>query len=275
MKSNFNFQRKFIASGNICVYLNDCATKRQLTTPMTVFIHGMWGSARIFEFWLRYADAMNIPAVAFDLRGHGSSRCTNGGLGHASILDYVADGNEVVDTFGKCYLVGHSMGALIARKVATENSNVLKVVSVTSAPEAGLDMMLAPSVMLKMMAPRYLSAMLFKKEFTLTAEDAEELMGNTLSGEDLEHMLRETNLESGRAARDITMQVHVDKLRIESLVIGAGCDNITRIGIQERIARRHGSEISYTNSGHMIPLDTQVNESVFMRITKFLGNSHN
>ena len=161
------------------------------------------------------------------------------------------------------------MGALIARKAATKNSNVLKVVSVTSAPEAG--MFLAPSVMLKMLKPSYFAAMLSGKEFVLTQQDACELMGNELILEDMNSLFSLTGAESGRAARDITNQVHVDKIKVPSLVIGAGRDHITRVGIQRQIARRHDSQYTeFTGACHMIPLDSNVQKLAFERITRFL-----
>lgn len=87
--------------------------------PTVVLLHGMLGSA---AYWRRVAEYLpGHDVVALDLLGFGGSPRPSG-----SAYDYASHGDAVVallDTLGlqgPVVLVGHSMGALIALRLAAE-----------------------------------------------------------------------------------------------------------------------------------------------------------
>src|SRR5574337_1467325 len=82
-----------------------------------LFVHGMWGGSWCWESHLRIAAEAGWDAWALNLRGHHGSRPV-ANLGRVGIHDYVQDVLDCLRALGEVVLVGHSMGGLIAQKVA-------------------------------------------------------------------------------------------------------------------------------------------------------------
>lgn len=100
-------------------------------TPL-LFIHGFGGD---LDNWLFNLEASSNPVYALDLPGHGqSTKALNGEPIEClsqTISEFVSTQN-----IGRCHLVGHSMGGLLAAKFAVENAS--SVASLTLLAPAGL-----------------------------------------------------------------------------------------------------------------------------------------
>ncbi|OGZ14864.1 MAG: hypothetical protein A3H76_06255 [Candidatus Lloydbacteria bacterium RIFCSPLOWO2_02_FULL_54_12] len=104
-----------------------------------VFIHGAGGAAWHWDSLLPHFAACGYPCYAPDLVGHGVSRES---IRTAGIYDYALDvehflTNVVLPRHSAPVVVGHSMGGLIAQKIA-ESVATAGVVLVTPAPPHGI-----------------------------------------------------------------------------------------------------------------------------------------
>ena len=87
--------------------------------PAVLFIHGYLADAREFEHWLPLFAERGFPAYSVHLRGRGGSEPSDR-LGHASMRDFVDDARDAMRDVGARFVVGHSMGGLIAQSLAAE-----------------------------------------------------------------------------------------------------------------------------------------------------------
>lgn len=101
-------------------------------TPSLLLLHGLFGQARNFaSVQRRLAERRHV--VALDLRNHGASP-------HADGMTYKTLANDVAETidaraYGRCDVVGHSMGGKTAMALAiTRHEAVRRLVVVDIAP---------------------------------------------------------------------------------------------------------------------------------------------
>jgi pimeloyl-ACP methyl ester carboxylesterase len=152
-------------------------------------------------------------------------------------------------------VIGHSMGGLVAQKVA-ERGRVRAAVFATSAAPHGIRVVTWP---LLMFLPHYALAMLRSREFVPTREDALHLIGNRLSPERQAWAFANLVPESACAARQIALgRITVDAaaIRCPTLVVGATDDRITPVAVQRKIAARYGSRyLEAPGHGHLPMLE--------------------
>ncbi|HLC51729.1 MAG TPA: alpha/beta hydrolase [Candidatus Nanoarchaeia archaeon] len=87
-----------------------------------VFIHGSAGSKKNFKYLVQELEKFNC--LAFDLIGFGSERKPKVKYD----LDlFMNDINGKINSTGKVILIGHSVGAILAKEYALRNSSVQKV----------------------------------------------------------------------------------------------------------------------------------------------------
>jgi len=219
-----------------------------------LFVHGMWGSNWYWESYLRAAAEAGWDAWALNLRGHGGSRPVPN-LGDVSVSDYVQDVLDCLRVLGEVVLVGHSMGGLVAQKVA-EVGGVRAAVFLTSAAPQGIVVLRWP--VLRRMA-RYAFPMAANRPFLATRPHADALLLNRLSPERRAEAYARLVPESGRAARELAFGlVPVDENRVEcpTLVVGAEWDQITPVGVQRRIAAKYDADyLEMAGHAHMLMLE--------------------
>ncbi len=107
------------------------------------FVHGMCGSKERFEQVMNFLADNGIICVASDLRGHGESIKDQNDLGYFYKSGYkalVSDVRKVtyfaLNKFPKLpfYLLGHSMGSLVARIYAKEDDSKLSGLIICGSP---------------------------------------------------------------------------------------------------------------------------------------------
>ena len=101
---------------------------------------------RCWTPWLAFFAARGVPAYAVNLRGRAGSR-PGTDLGRVSIDDFVADASAVAQSLERPAVVGHSMGGLIAQRLA-ERGDVARPCCVTPAPPRGISV-LSPRVAIR------------------------------------------------------------------------------------------------------------------------------
>lgn len=219
-----------------------------------LFVHGMWGGSWYWANYLSAAAEAGWEAWAINLRGHHGSRPVPD-LGQVSVLDYVRDVLDCLETLGEVVLVGHSMGGLIVQKVA-EGRGVRAAVALTSAAPRGILVLRWP-VLSRMV--KYLNPVFRNRAFTPSRADANALVLNRLPPDQQAWAYDRLVPESGRAARELAFGlIAVDEARVRCplLVVGAERDVITPVAVQRLIARKYGAEYrGVAGHGHMLMIE--------------------
>ena len=219
-----------------------------------LFVHGMWLGSWCWENYLRAAADAGWDAWALNLRGHHGSRPV-ANLGEVGIADYVQDVLDCLRVLGEVVLVGHSMGGLIAQKVA-EVGGARAAVFLTSAAPKGILVLRWP-ILWRM--TRYAFPMSANRPFLATRAHMDALVGNRLSPERQADMYARMVPESGRAARELAFGlIPVDENQVDcpALVVGAQWDRITPPAVERRIAAKYDAEyLEAAGHGHMLMLE--------------------
>lgn len=222
--------------------------------PPILFVHGMWGGSWYWANYLSAAAEAGWEAWALNLRGHHGSRPVTD-LGRVSVLDYVQDVLDCLRQLGEAVLVGHSMGGLVAQKVA-ETGGVRATVALTSAAPRGIIVLRWPA--LSRMA-KYLGPMFGDRPFLISRSDANALALNQLSPDRQAWAYDQLVPESGRAAWELAfglIGVNEVAVRCPLLAVGAEHDAITPVAVQRRIARKYSAEyLGVSGHAHMLMLE--------------------
>ncbi len=219
-------------------------------TPV-LFIHGYFADASAFAEWLPFFAARGFPSYAVHLRGRAGSM-PNVDLGRVSIADFVCDALAVAAHLGAPAVVGHSMGGLIAQKLA-EQGAASAAVLITPAPPRGIAV-LTPRVAIKQL--KYLPAILTSRVVTPRREDLRDLVLNRVPAALQDALLDAMVPDSGRAGRDMSITgvpVDATKIHCRLLAIAADDDRFIPKRIVERIADRYRASLqTMLGHGHMV-----------------------
>jgi pimeloyl-ACP methyl ester carboxylesterase len=227
-----------------------CARPPHATRRPVLFVHGYFATSSVFTTWLPFFAARGVPAFAINLRGRRGSR-PNVDLGRASIDDFVDDASTVARHLGTPAVVGHSMGGLIAQRLA-ERGDVHAAVLISPAPPRGITVM-SPRLAIKQL--KYLPAIFGSRPVDPARDDLREIVLNRVPAELQDAMLDELVPDSGRAGKEMSISgvpVDRDRIRCPMLVIGARDDQFIPVKIAERVARRYGAPLRILEGhGHM------------------------
>ena len=215
----------------------------------------MQGGSWYLRSWLYAAAQAGWDTWAVNLRGHHGSRPVRD-LGRVSVLDYVEDVHDCLRALREAVVIGHSMGGLVAQKVA-EGGRARAAVFVTSAAPKGIRVVTWPVLW---RVPRYVAPIMASRPFGIEPEDAAALLGNRLTPELQAWAYPYLVPESGRAAREMAFgRIAVDPaaVRCPTLVLGAEHDRITPASVQRKIAARYGSKyLEAAGHAHLLMLET-------------------
>lgn len=216
-----------------------------------LFIHGMFGGAWQFAGWQQQLAARGRSSVALDLRGHHGSR-TVADIGRVSLRDYVDDALSVARELGKPVVIGHSMGGLIAQKLA-ESDAVCATVLICSAPPRWISV---ASIQLLARQLKHAPAILCSRPIFPDRADADALFLNRVPLAERAGLLERMEPESGRAARELSLgaiAVDAGRVRCPVISIGASDDRFLPPRIARAIARKYGCEHQeYAGHAHYI-----------------------
>ena len=208
--------------------------------PPVLCVHGMFGGGWQFDDWLPLLADRGYEAHALNLRGHHGSRAVPD-LGKVSVRDFVADALEAASALGAPVVLGHSMGGLIAQKVA-EAGAVRAAALLCAAPPRWI---LATSPTLIGRQLKYLPEILGSCPINPDRSDADWLMFNCTPVAEADAIFERLVPESGMAARDITFgAVAVDQTRVQCpvLVVTSNQDRLVVPRIGRALARKYVAE---------------------------------
>ena len=221
------------------------------TKPPVLLIHGMFGGAWMWENYQSMLRASGYESHAINLRGHHGSRPVPD-IGTVSVNDYVDDALEVARSLGNPIVIGHSMGGLIAQKVA-EAGVCRALVLVASAPPRWIP---AISRVLGMKMIRYLPKLIGHKPLLPRRRDADVLMFNRTPPGDRDAQWVRLVPESGKAGFELSLGVvGVSASRVTApVLVITGLDDlfvVPRIALA--LAKKyHGTLIEYGSFAHHI-----------------------
>ncbi|MDY0132220.1 MAG: alpha/beta hydrolase [Desulforegulaceae bacterium] len=103
-----------------------------------VFIHGMWGRGLLLENVKEFFEKKGYNCISFDLPGHNPNSDKDLKVEDYGFNDFVDYSAEIIKNLdSKPIVMGHSMGGLIAHKLA-EKGLAKKAVLITPATQRGV-----------------------------------------------------------------------------------------------------------------------------------------
>jgi pimeloyl-ACP methyl ester carboxylesterase len=227
------------------------ATVASSTRPPILFVHGMFGGAWMFAEWQRRFAELGYSSIAINLRGHWGSRPVPD-IGKVSMREYVDDALAAAASLGRPIVVGHSMGGLIAQKLA-ELDAACGAVLLCAAPPRGITVA-SPSLLVRQL--KHAPAVLFSRPLVPDRSDAEALMFNRIPPAEHEALLARMVPESGRAGRELSLgMIAVDerRVRVPVLSVTALDDRFLVPRVGRAIARKYGAEsMELAEHGHYL-----------------------
>ena len=220
--------------------------------PPLLLVHGLSGGA---WYWARYQAFFaerGVTSYAVDLRGRGASRPVPD-LGRVAMADYVADALAVARHLPEPpVVIGHSMGGLVAQKLA-EAGAVRAAVLLCSAPPRGI--VLASRALVARQI-KHLPAMLRSRPLAGSRADHDHLTFNRVPEGERAALFALLVPESGRVAREISVgAVAVDESRVRCpvLVASAEHDHFVPPPVARRLARKYGAAFRlFAGHGHFL-----------------------
>lgn len=206
---------------------------------MTIFmIHGMWATASLWDNYPHLFESQGYNTKAITLLYHGNSKDKLKDIG---VMDYVQQAKTEIEKLSdKPIIIGHSMGALIAQKLAEMGFASKLVLMVPSAPR-GISVV-KPSVFMTFSAN--VCHILLKKAFLIPFRNAAYGLMNTMSHDEQSEAYRDFVHESGLAASEIARgKIHVDESKVTCpvLVIAGGQDRATPPKVVRKMADKYNA----------------------------------
>jgi pimeloyl-ACP methyl ester carboxylesterase len=217
--------------------------------PPLLMVHGIAHAAWCFgEHWVPAAAEAGYPAYAVSLRGHGGSA---GGrrLRRTLMRDYVHDVMQTITELPvPPVLIGHSMGAAVAKLVA-ERYPLRGLVLLTPAPlHSGIGDLLAIA------QDRPLDALgaVVGRTLSMTPE----LLFEGLDAETAQAYADRMSTESPLVQYELLLPRRTGPIRCPVLVVGTPSDRLVRPADVQRTAESYGVEpVWFPGMGHDVMLD--------------------
>lgn len=210
-----------------------------------MFIHGLFVAGWMFERWMMHFAQRGRVTYALDLRGHGASDPVVD-LGRVSVGDCIDDALRVARALGSVIVVGHSLGGLIAQKLA-ELGAVSAAVLVSPAPPRGIPLI---SLRLVVREAKYLSALLRSREIRVERADADAIILNRIPPKERPAVFARFQPGSGRVGREIMLgAVAIDQrlVRCPVAVIAGDDDRFIPLRVARRVAAKYDAPL------HVLP----------------------
>ncbi|MGH9392845.1 MAG: alpha/beta fold hydrolase [Terriglobales bacterium] len=231
------------------------------TGPPLVLIHGLGGGVWGWDFFQRHFARCGRRSYALELPGHGDERdpITADKMGQYSVETYALWVAAAWAEVGPCVVVGHSMGGLVAQKLA-ESQAQLGYVFLASAPPWHMFRRAYWPMWKHLLRHPWREVLLPLSGNTLvldsTLQDA--LVNNRLSPAVRADIACRDVPDSGRASMQMVVGlVSVDVHRVSSpcLVVGGLDDRLIPASEQRRLAEFYHCELQLHDRGHMLMLE--------------------
>jgi len=235
-----------------------------VSSPMVLFIHGMWADGACWARYRRVFERQGFETHAPTLLFHETPQDMVG-LRRTGIMDYVEQAVSVVRSLREPpIVVGHSMGALVAQKLA-EQDLVRGLALLASVAPAGIPC-LTPTAFISISGN--LVDILQAKPFIMPPWNARYGLTNTLSRREQDVVQQSLLYESGLALREIVLgAIPVDERRVRCpVMVGVGDeDRATPPSVARGIARKYHAELHrYDGRCHFIAGARDILEDVLL-----------
>ena len=194
--------------------------------PPVLFIHGMWADRAHWNRFRRCFDHHGFETHAVTLLSHTTPQ-DMAGLRRAGIMEYVAQVQDVISSLPEApVVVGHSMGTLVAQKLA--EAQTLRALVLLSPIAPGGIVPLTPSVVA--CASGNLVDALLRRPFMIPERQARYGILNTLSPREQAVIYQSFLHESGKALWQIltgAISVNEREVRCPMLVVVGAEDRAT------------------------------------------------
>ncbi len=219
--------------------------------PEVLLIHGLCGGAWQWDGYQALLARHGYASHALNLRGHHDSRAVPD-IGRVSILDYVDDALEVARRLDRPIVVGHSMGGLVAQKVA-EAGACRALVLVTPAPPRWIPIASWPLVRRQL---RYMPTLFRQRPLLMRRGDADALIFNRTPRDAASLFYSRMVPDSGRAGLEMsagTVAVRESRVTAPVLVMVGLDDRFIVPRVARAVARKYRAELrTYHAFGHLI-----------------------
>jgi pimeloyl-ACP methyl ester carboxylesterase len=226
------------------------ATDGRRDRPLVLMLHGAFCTHEVFRPWVRCFAENGYRAVSVARRGRlGVGPINAEGL---QFGDYLDDSRQVIEALGeKPVLVGHSLGGLLAQKLA-EEGRCAAAVLVAPVPTQSLMAALHTFTPLAPLLPYIIMGKPMARP-----ETCERIaLNRVMCPRERQRILEGLVHESGAVFREMMLgRVRVDasKVRCPVRVIAARDDLVIPPRLAQITARRYGAELlMYENNGHWL-----------------------
>lgn len=231
-----------------------------MNKPDIIFIHGMFSTGSVWQAWQQYFTDAGYTCHSPTLPGHNvdtSSQEING----KSFDDYSQFLSEYISRFTKPILISHSMGGLLAQKLAQHHSLSAAILINSAAPGHIFPIRLK---MLPGLIRHFFRWRLWRSRFSLSEGEANYLLFNKVSPTDKLTLFNKLVPESGRILFELGLgKLNVSKNnRIDKTLINCPVmfyasveDNIIPIGVSRKMAKWYGGKLDYLEwpiNGHWL-----------------------
>src|SRR5207302_1476684 len=177
-----------------------------------LFLHGMWGGSWMWDHYLSFFAGRGYTGYALNLRGHHGAKPVDD-IGRVPFAAYRDDARAVAASIGDPIIVGHSMGGLLAQKLA-ELGDPPAVVALTPAAPRGI-FPLCTLVLLRVSLV-HLHEFLLGRPIHPTPAEADALLFGRIPPAERRTAFERLVPESGRMAFDVAVAgVPVDAARVQ------------------------------------------------------------
>lgn len=211
------------------------------TQPPILFLHGVFGRPSLLQPWTRFLEAegyaVHVPAMP------GREPTNDAVLARTGIEECYAVALGTYDGLGeRAIVIGHSMGGLLAQKIAAAR-NPRAAVLLASVPPGVSWPRLRPLPHLFPIIPKVLAG----QPFLPSSRTMREVPLNTLPADEREALIPQLVRDSGRVFRQLSMGAKVTRVKPAEvtcpvLCVSAGADQNVAPWVSHRIAQRYGAE---------------------------------
>jgi pimeloyl-ACP methyl ester carboxylesterase len=220
--------------------------------PAVLLVHGLCGGAWMWENYQTRLAAAGYETHAIDLRGHHGSRPVRD-IGKVSIHDYVEDALTVARGLDSPIVIGHSMGGLIAQKVA-EAGGCRALVLISSAPPRWIPIV---SWTLLLRQLKHMHELVLRRPVFPGRAEADVLMFNRTPLADRDAQYARLVPDSGRAGFEISfggIDVQGQRVTAPTLVVTGLDDQFVVPRVARALARKYRATLKEfpTHAHHII-----------------------